>query len=126
MHQRPVPDVFSTPTTHLDTGLTREQHLAVVAATTMSCDCKPQAHEAAEAEACKQQRAFRKESAELRATLAAAQEQGRHQGRLLADVTNLAAAQKAQLKVVIALCHEARTRHDMYGLAVSCVFCSCM
>ena len=38
------------------------------------------------------------ESQELRVALAAAQDRERQQGRLLADVTTLAAVQKAQLK----------------------------
>jgi len=57
-------------------------------------------HEAAAADAGKQQLASVEESTELRATLAAAQKRERHQGRLLADVTNLAGTQRAQLKVM--------------------------
>ena len=56
-------------------------------------------HEAAAADARKQQQHLVREGEELRAALAAAQKREEQQGRLLADVTNLAAAQKAQLKV---------------------------
>ena len=50
-----------------------------------------QGHEAAEAEARQRELSLAHESKELRAALAAAQHRERQQGRLLADITTLAA-----------------------------------
>ena len=72
-----------------------------------------QGHEAATAEARMQQEAHAREVKELRAMLGAAQDRQEQQGRLLADITNLAAAQKAQLKV--------STRLDLLAVCCRCV-----